>query len=99
MLLVVSLEVSTIEITNVLYATYLNEALASGDIKATSTSVKGYGGEYIGEIYLDIDYTDCEISYSGGTFTVESGKENRPVVEVTWYIAEEKTSFDRKTLV
>ena len=34
---------------------------------------------------LDIDDSECEISYSGGVFTVDAGKEDHPVNEVTWY--------------
>jgi formylglycine-generating enzyme required for sulfatase activity len=34
---------------------------------------------------LDLDDEHCEISFSRGTFMVESGKENHPVIEVSWY--------------
>ena len=73
------------EVTNAQYASYLTEALASGDITATSSSVTGASGEWSGQKYIDLDDSDCQISYSGGTFTVDSDMENRPVVEVTWY--------------
>ena len=72
------------EVTNAQYAEYLTEAHASGHISATSTSVTGVTGEWSGQEYLDLDGY-CQISYSDGTFTVDSGKETRPVVEVTWY--------------
>ncbi|MBN2183767.1 MAG: formylglycine-generating enzyme family protein [Candidatus Krumholzibacteriota bacterium] len=35
---------------------------------------------------LDLDISDwCKISFDGGTFTVDSGKEDHPVAAVTWY--------------
>lgn len=80
-----SFEMSAYEITNTQYVVYLTEALASGDITATSSTVTGKTGDWSGQEYLDLDDGDCEINYSGGTFTVESGKENNPVIEVTWY--------------
>ena len=85
-------EMSVYEITNVQYAKYLNDALKSGDITATSESVKGAKGIYTGQEYIYLagygsDYPDarCWITYATGTFTVETGKENYPVVWVTWY--------------
>ena len=78
-------EMSITEITNAQYAVYLNEALASGDVTAMSFTVKGAKGDYSGQEYLDLDASYCEISYNGGTFKVDTGKENRPVDEVTWY--------------
>ena len=33
---------------------------------------------------LDLDDGDCEISFSGGVFTVDAGQEEHPVIEVTW---------------
>lgn len=87
-----SFEMSTTEITNAQYAAYLNEALATGDITATSSSVTGAAGEYKGleYIYLSgiwVSYPEnkCWIDFSNGTFSVSSGKENWPVVYVTWY--------------
>ena len=83
-------DMSTTEITNEQYATYLNEALASGDIELKSGDAYGKTGDWSGERYLEIGYwynsnNKCCILYSNGTFTVTSGKENWPVVAVTWY--------------
>ena len=83
-------EMSVYEITNAQYAKYLNEALVSGDIIATSSILKGAKGVYSGQeyIYLSGSYdknNKCWITYNNGTFTVASGKENWPVVWVTWY--------------
>jgi formylglycine-generating enzyme required for sulfatase activity len=83
-------EMGVYEITNAQYAKYLNEALVSGDVTATSSSVKGAKGAYSGQeyIYLSESYDSnnkCWITYSGGAFSVVSGHEKWPVVYVTWY--------------
>jgi len=78
-------QMSRCEITNAQYAAYLNAALTTGEITATSDSVTGATGDYSGQEYLDLDGSDCLIDCSGGIFVVHSGYENRPVVEVTWY--------------
>ena len=80
-----SFEMSIYEVTNTHYITYLTEALASGDIIATSSSVTGVSGDWSGKEYLDLDDDDCDIDYSGGTFTIRDNRENHPVIEVTWY--------------
>jgi len=83
-------QMSTKEITNSQYAVYLNEASAAGEITATSSSVTGSKGDYSGReyIYLSGSYNTnnkCWISYNGTSFSVAQGKENWPVVYVTWY--------------
>jgi len=83
-------KMSVYEVTNAQYAAYLKSALASGDGEVKSGDVYGKTGEWSGERYLDIGYSytpdnKCWINYSSGTFTVASGKENWPVVAVSWY--------------
>lgn len=85
-------EMGIYEVTNAQYCAYLNTVLASGDITATSTSVKGAKGTYSDReyIYLAGTYSShpdarCWITYSGSTFSVVSGHEKWPVVWVTWY--------------
>ncbi|MCP4549782.1 MAG: formylglycine-generating enzyme family protein [bacterium] len=34
---------------------------------------------------LDLDDSDCEISFADGVFTVDAGRENHPVIEVSWF--------------
>lgn len=83
-------QISKYEITNAQYVEYLEAALAAGDITATTSTVEGY---YKGDAqwsagtyeYLDLDDSDCRIDYDGSTFSVVSGYENHPVVEVTWF--------------
>ena len=83
-------EMSATKITNEQYCAYLNEALASGDITATTNSVTGSGGEYSGKVYIKLSgvfdsRNKCWIQYSNSAFSVKPGKENWPVVYVTWY--------------
>ena len=88
-------EMSIYEITNARYTAYLNSALASGVISATSSSVTGASGAYRNQIYINLagsysftfiyPYARCWITYSNNTFSVVPGYENWPVVYVTWY--------------
>jgi len=86
-----SFEMSIYEVTNAQFAKYLNEALSSWDVTATSLSVKGTKGAYSGQIYIGLigmtAYSDarCWITFSDNSFSVVSGHENWPVVWVTWY--------------
>ena len=87
-------EMSTTEVTNAQYCAYLNEVLATGDITATRSIVTGATGEYKEKMYIFLygkyygypSYNnECWISYNNSTLSVRSGKENWPVVYVTWY--------------
>lgn len=83
-------QMSRYEITNAQYAEYLNTALAAGEITATSVYVTGASGDYNEQMYLELSgsfdaFNECWISYDGSSFSVASGKENWPVVYVTWY--------------
>lgn len=86
-----SFEMSETEITNAQYCAYLNAALVSGDITATSSIVTGKKGSFSGQdyIYLSDTHHDvinrCWITYSNNVFSVITGKEKWPVVSVTWY--------------
>ena len=87
------LEMSVYEVTNARYASYLTEALSSGDIEVRADGdVYGKTGAWSGQRYLDIGYswntTDnkCWITYGDGVFSVTvSPFENWPVIAVTWY--------------
>ncbi|MFC1552339.1 SUMF1/EgtB/PvdO family nonheme iron enzyme [Candidatus Latescibacterota bacterium] len=83
-------EMSETEVTNAQYSSYLNAALKSGDIELISGEVYGKSGDWSGQRYLEIGYVltsnnKCWINYGGGIFSVESGKENWPVIVVSWY--------------
>ena len=61
---------TTTEITNGQYATFLN----------------AWGNQFEGVTYwLDINDEDCQIELKDGLFISKNGFENNPVVEVTWY--------------
>lgn len=68
-----SFYISKYEITNTEYAAYMNAIGANAD------------GSVAGVEYLDMDDADIQISYSGGLFVVDAGKDNFPVIEVSWY--------------
>ncbi|MFC2085075.1 SUMF1/EgtB/PvdO family nonheme iron enzyme [Bacteroidota bacterium] len=58
------------EVTNVQYAGFLN---------SEGNQTEG------GVTWLDINDSDCRIEYSGGEYKPETGYENHPIMEVTWY--------------
>jgi len=66
-------QISNYEITNQQYADFMNEIEAGSD------------GSYDGTEYLKMDIDGCEVNYFRGQFVPESGKENHPVIKVTWY--------------
>lgn len=72
------------EVTNQQYADMAQWAYDNGYCTATSSTLQDALDGSTQEL-LDLDTGDCEISFSGGTFTVDAGKENHPVKEVTWY--------------
>jgi formylglycine-generating enzyme len=97
-----SFRMSAKEITNSQYAAYLNAALAAGEITADESSVVGAKGDYSGQPYIDLSGSQgsnnkCWISYSGKKFSVATGKDNWPVIYVSWYGAKAfavKNGFD-----
>ena len=83
-------EMSTTEITNACYAEYLADAMKRSEITATTESVTGSSGEYTGAEYIKLSgfhnsNNKCWIQFVDDTFRVESGKEELPVVFVSWY--------------
>ena len=84
-------KISRHEITNYQYAAYLNEALALGTVSVSGdTSVFADSGAYAGKKLITFTakrakQNECWILYSGGSFHAVAGKENWPVVFVTWY--------------
>ncbi len=64
--------ISKYEVTNAEYAEFLN--------------AKGNQSEgEVGNTWLDINDSDCQIEQVNGVFKAKVGKENYPVIEVTWY--------------
>jgi hypothetical protein len=66
------------------YAKLAQWAYDSGYCTATSARVRDALDSSTQEL-LDLHSGNCEISFSGGTFTVDAGKEEHPVLDVTWY--------------
>ena len=72
------------EVTNTQYAELAQWAYDNGYCTATSALVSdALDGST--EDLLDLEGYGAEISFSGGTFTVDAGKEDHPVQVVTWY--------------
>ena len=71
-------EVSNEKMREVMQWAYNNDK-----ITATSSTVQNNSGNQ--KELLDLDDSDCQISFSSGTFYVEAGKGNYPCVEITWY--------------
>jgi len=65
--------ISKYEITNAQYATFMNDIGAN------------INGSFSGVEYLNMDDTDVEISHTSGSFIADAGKENNPVIEVSWF--------------
>jgi len=76
-------EMGKYEITNEEYCVVMNYALSEGLLTASSSTVTNNTGD--SQELLDLNDSDCEISYNGSSFLVDTGKENRPVIEVTWF--------------
>ncbi len=78
------------QVTNQQYVDYLVEALLVGNITVTTNTVQGYytgdphwpAGNYE---FLNLYDSDCRIDWNGSSFSIVSGYEDHPVVEVTWF--------------
>jgi uncharacterized protein len=74
------------EVTNQEYCDILNYAKSqgalSGDYTDNTTVTNSAGNS---QELLDLNSSYCQISYNGSSFVADSGTENRPVVEITWY--------------
>ena len=71
------------EATNELVASvyqwaYDNNKMSGGTINSTTVTVNG-------QELLDLDEGNIQISFTGGIFSVDSGFEEYPCVEITWY--------------
>ena len=77
------------EVTNYEFCDMLNYALnknyLTGDFSTTVKNSIGTEQELINIDGTSEPAQDCEISYNGDKFVVESGKERRPSSYVTWY--------------
>ena len=72
------------EVTNQQYMDALQWAYDHGYVTATTSTVQDNLDGSTVEL-VDLDNSSCEISFSGGAFTVDSGKEDHPMKQVLWY--------------
>jgi formylglycine-generating enzyme required for sulfatase activity len=78
---------SETQVTNALMAEVLQWAYDNGKFSDTVSDHNGLDSttvKYCGQQLFDLTDTDIKINYSGGSFTVDSGYEDYPVVCV-WY--------------
>ena len=73
------------EVTNELYAAYLNDAYAAGSVTVNSNVIYQVGGA--GEALADTTASSSysRITWNGSTFGVTAGNEQHPLVKVSWY--------------
>ncbi len=99
-------EIMATHVTNSQYAAYLNDALAKGTIKIVDDKVMGpYPGERFDgynhefpvkkgdKLHVPLKAQGLAIEFDGKTFTVKPGRENHPVVQVTWFGAKAFCDF------
>ncbi len=75
-------DIGKYEVTNQEYCDVMNYALSQGLVTANSSTVSNNTGS--SQELLNLDGF-CQITYTGSSFIVNSGKENWPVAEVTWW--------------
>jgi formylglycine-generating enzyme required for sulfatase activity len=78
-----SFYMSKYEITNAQVTEAYNWALGQGKLTVSSSSVRNNEGN--AQELLDLDASDCQISYNGSQLIVESGREYYPAIEISWY--------------
>ncbi|MCD6180704.1 MAG: SUMF1/EgtB/PvdO family nonheme iron enzyme [Bacteroidales bacterium] len=99
-------EMMITDVTNQQYADYLNEASAKGTITIKDGSIFSYhpGDPFDGYLheweipagdYLNMPFSEAgsHIKLVNGTFTVDKGFANHPVVMVTWFGAQAYANF------
>ncbi len=91
-------EIMVTDVTTAQYASFLNEALADGSIKAKGDQMVGYypGDEFHGVkheepieagdwIFIPLNDPSQRIQFDGTAFTVQQGYENQPMTMVSWF--------------
>ena len=71
------------ETTNAQVAKVFNWAYDQGLVTVSQSTVRNATGDQ--QEVLDLDDPDCQISWDGSALVVDSGKENYPCIEITWY--------------
>jgi len=91
-------EIMVTDVTNDLYAEFLNAALADGSAQLNGPQVEGFyagdtfaGGRHEEEInaanynYIAVDDPYLRISFDGSTFSAKSDWKDHPVTMVSWF--------------
>ncbi len=77
---------SETEVTNALMAEVMQWAYNENKFTETNSSVSVTSVDYRSQQLLDLDDSYIKINYDGsGSFSVDSGFENHPIMSVTWY--------------
>jgi formylglycine-generating enzyme required for sulfatase activity len=71
------------EVSNDKVRQVMQWAYDNGKITANESTVQNNEGNQ--KQLLDLDTKYCQISHTNDTFSVDSGKENYPCVEISWY--------------
>ncbi len=71
------------EVTNAQVVDVFNWALDHGKIKISNSKVENTQGNR--QELLDLNDSDCQISYDGSKLYVKNNFDNYPVIEISWY--------------
>jgi len=85
-------EIMRYEVTNIQFATFLEEAYVAGEITAEESGAAFRGGD-LDSIIFDLDMTGQHIEWDGSAFSIDPGYELHPVVGVTWFGADAFANF------
>ncbi len=91
-------EIMVTDVTATQYADFLNTALADGSVKMDGEKIVGFypGDRFHGIkheekieagdwLFIPLDDPSQRIKFDGSTFSVQSGYENHPMTDVTWF--------------
>ena len=91
-------EIMVTDVTTAQYADFLNAALADGSVKMDGEKIVGFypGDKFHGIkheekieagdwLFIPLDDLSQRIKFDGSTFAVQSGYENHPMTDVTWF--------------
>ena len=91
-------EIMVTDVTAAQYADFLNAALADGSVKMDGEKIVGFypGDQFHGIkheekieagdwLFIPLDDPSQRIKFDGSTFSVQSGYENHPMTDVTWF--------------
>ena len=91
-------EIMVTDVTAAQYADFLNAARADGSVKMDGEKIVGFypGDQFHGIkheekieagdwLFIPLDDPSQRIKFDGSTFSVQSGYENHPMTDVTWF--------------